>query len=170
MLLAADIVLFFQRIFGQVECDEILQSDGRRRTRASRKKTFLIGKHVAGGYSPVGRGTKGWVCYCVEDNTLKFLKEQWRANAIGIHPEIETYKRLQEHNVHYVATVVAGGDVSSLRGVHKTISQRYFDKQGINLPERVQTRLVLKEVGRPLETYVNSVELLMILGTAIKGR
>ena len=160
----------FDRIFGQVECDEILQSNGPRRTRASRKKTFLIGKHVAGSHAAVGRGTKGWVCYCIEDDTLAFLKEQWRANAVGVHPEIETYKRLQEHDVHYVATIVAGGDVSGPRGVHKTISQRYLDKKGIELPERVQTRIVLKEVGRPLGTYADSIELLLIMGTAVKGK
>ena len=143
--------------------------EGRRRTRSSRKKSFLIGKHVAGGYAPVGRGTKGWVCYCVEDDTLVFMKEQWRANAVGVHPEIETYQRLHKHNVQYVATVIAGGDVVGPRGVHKTITQRYFDKEGVDLPERIQTRIVLKEVGRPLESYADSSELLSILSTAFRG-
>lgn len=78
---------------------------------------------------------------------MVFLKEQWRANANGVHPEVETYLRLREHGVQGIATVIAGGDVIGPRGVHKTISQRYFDKDGIHIPERIQTRLVLKEVG-----------------------
>lgn len=102
---------------------------------------------------------------------MVFLKEQWRANAPGVNPEIKTYMRLREHNVQCVATVIAGGDVSSpgSSSVHKTVSQRFFDKQGLDLPERIQTRLVLKEVGRPLETYSDSIELIQVTTHALIG-
>lgn len=156
-------------IWLQVECDEVLQSGDRRRTRSSRRKRFLIGKHIAGGYAPIGRGTRGWVAYCVDDATLVFMKEQWRANAVGVHPELETYSRLREHGVRNVATAIAGGDVGSSRGLHKTASQRFFDKDGKDIPERIQTRLVLKEVGRPLESYEDSIEMILVITQALKG-
>lgn len=100
---------------------------------------------------------------------MMFMKEQWRANSDGVHPEIQTYLRLREHGVKCVATLVAGGDVSGPRGLHRTISQRFFHKQGVNIPERIQTRLVLKEVGRPLETYKDSVELIIVTIHALIG-
>ena len=117
----------------------------------------------------MGRGTKGWVAYCLDDNKLVFFKEQWRPNAVGVHPEIETYQRLRKHNVSHVATAIAGGDVRVGTEPRKTESQRYFDKQGIHLPERLQTRLVLKEVGRPLESYTDSIELISVVGDSVEG-
>ncbi|KIP03556.1 hypothetical protein PHLGIDRAFT_121484, partial [Phlebiopsis gigantea 11061_1 CR5-6] len=119
-------------------------------------RRFLVGKPVSGGYQPVGRCTKAWVCYC-------------RANAVGVHPEIATYSRLREHGVEHVATAVAGGDVSDAYGVHKTVSQRFFDKQGLDMSERIQTRLVIKEVGRSLETYDASPELIIVTTDALLG-
>ena len=100
---------------------------------------------------------------------MVFFKEQWRANAIGVHPELETYQRLHEHNVSHIATAIAGGDVRGERGLHKTISQRYFDKEGIDMHERIQTRLVLKEVGRPLESYADSIDLILVVNDALQG-
>lgn len=109
------------------------------------------------------------MCYCLDDNTMDFMKEQWRANAIGVHPEIATYLRLREHGVECIATAVAGGDVSDAHGVHKTVSQRFFDKQGLDMSERIQTRLVIKEVGRALETYSGSPELIIATTHALLG-
>lgn len=109
------------------------------------------------------------MAYCLDDNVLVFLKEQWRANAVGVHPELKTYERLRQHGVQGVATAIAGGDVHGLRGLHKTASQRYLNKQGFDIPERIQTRLVLKEVGRPLETYGDSIDLIVVTTHAFIG-
>ena len=149
----------------KVYCNEIIQPDGPRQTRSSRRKRYLIGKHVAGGYAPIGRATRGWVAYNLDDGVMVFLKEQWRANCTGVNPEIKTYERLRQHGVRGAATVIAGGDVPG----HKTVSQQYFDSQGIELSERIHTRLVFKEVGRPLETYRDSIELILLIGQAILG-
>ena len=61
----------YLRLF-QIECDEVLQPGGSRRTRGSRRKRFLVGKPVSGGYQPVGRCTKAWVCYCLDDDEMVF--------------------------------------------------------------------------------------------------
>ena len=153
----------------QIDCDEVLQPDGQRTTRASRRKRFLVGKPVSGGYQPVGRCTKAWVCYCLDDDEMVFMKEQWRANAVGVHPEMATYSRLKEHGVRHVATAIAGGDVGDSHGLHKTVSQRFFDREGLDMSERIQTRMVIKEVGRPLETYAASPELILVVTNALRG-
>ena len=116
-----------------------------------------------------GNGTKGWGAYCVEDKTMVFLKEQWRVNAPGAHPEVETYKRLHRHDVRNVATAIAGGDVLGPHGYQTTLSQRIFDKEGVEVPERIQTRLVLREFGRPLETYEGPKELINVTTHALIG-
>lgn len=139
-------------------------------------KSFLIGQYVSGQYSPTGRATRGYVAYDLEDNTLVFLKDQWRANAEGCHPELETYKRLKQANVSHVATAIAGGDVLDPRtgSPQRTVSQIYLEKYSRtpDLPvpvERIHTRLVLREVGRPLEKYRHSIELIRVCRHALCG-
>ena len=152
-------------LFVQIQCDEILQTDGQRQTRSSRRKRYLIGKHVAGGYDPIGRATRGWVAYNLDDGVMVFLKEQWRRNSEKSNPEMNTYQRLRQHGVRAVATLIAGGDVAG----HRTVSQRYLNKDGYDLSERIQTRLIFKEVGRPLGTYCNSPELISLVTQALIG-
>lgn len=152
----------------------MLQHDNsdRRRTRSSQRRTFLIGKHVAGDRAAYGRATRGWVAYNLDDNVMVFLKEQWRSNSPDQNPEMATYSRLREHDVRCVATVIAGGDVGGPHASarHETISQEFFEGADRSCYERIHTRIVFKEVGRPLGTYVNSIELMTVVTHAIIGK
>lgn len=139
-------------------------------------KSFLIGQPVSNQYSLTGRATRGYVAYDIEDNTLVFLKDQWRSHAKSNHPELETYRRLEKHNVSFVATAIAGGDVIDPRtgGPQTTVSQKYLEKYS-HMPDsavptaRIHTRLVVHQVGRPLEEYRNSIELIWICLQALSG-
>lgn len=97
---------------------------------------------------------------------MVFLKDQWRC-VTRERTELETYRRLHQCGVKYLATPVAGGDIDH----HRTISQDFMT----HLPEhqrpteRVHTRLVTEEIGHPLEAYKDSVELLQIIMHAIIG-
>lgn len=127
---------------------------------------------MAGHHTPTGRATRGYVAYDIEEDRLCFLKDQWRTNARGCHPELETYARLKKYNVTRVATAIAGGDVDG--GSQRTVSQifmkRYRESQGIQVPaERIHTRIVLREIGRPLDQYANSIDLIRIAGHALYG-
>ncbi|KIP03555.1 hypothetical protein PHLGIDRAFT_496602, partial [Phlebiopsis gigantea 11061_1 CR5-6] len=96
---------------------------------------------------------------------MVFLKDYWRA--ADTHSEVETYHRLLQHGVRNVATAIAGGDVIGAHGVQKTLSQRFFDGDRVDVPERIHTRLVLKEIGRPLETYKGAKELISVTTQAL---
>ncbi|GJE86573.1 hypothetical protein PsYK624_026530 [Phanerochaete sordida] len=126
-------------------------------------RTYLIGRCSFGHYAPVGRCTRGYPAFDVAARRLVWLKDQWRC-AARPHTELEAYVRLHQHGVKYIATPVAGGDVAAQR----TLAQDYMTHlSGEWRPsERVHTRLVTKEVGRLLETYKDSVELLRICGHA----
>lgn len=140
-------------------------------TRKTRPKEYLIGQPVSAQCKPVGRATKAYVGFDLEDNRLVFIKDQWRANAPGAHPEIETYQRLRTSNVPCVATCLGGGDVvsSDQHGFQRTVNHRYLSP-GIDECERVHARLILKEIGRPLETYRNSGELITVTYHAFLGK
>lgn len=123
----------------------------------------------------IGRATKGYVAYDMEEDRLCFLKDQWRTNCRGSHPELETYAHLNKHNVSRVATAIAGGDVEEENhGVHRTVSQeyikRYRNSADVQIPvERIHTRVVLREVGRPMDQYADSLDLIRICGHALLG-
>ncbi|EKM56598.1 uncharacterized protein PHACADRAFT_194191 [Phanerochaete carnosa HHB-10118-sp] len=74
--------------------------------------------------------------------------------------QLEAYIRLHQHKVPYIATPIAGGDVDG----QCTISQKYMThlSEEWRPSKRVHIRLVTKEVGRLLETYKDSVELLEV--------
>lgn len=128
------------------------------------ERAYLIGKQTSDHFSPTGRCTRGYVAFDLESRCLVFLKDQWRAETRA-RTEIETYRRLHRHKVPCIATPVAGGDIPT----HRTETQ---NKLG-HLPKtkrpvrRIHTRLVTKDVGLPLEKYVDSLHLLQICTFAV---
>ncbi|EKM56603.1 uncharacterized protein PHACADRAFT_194196, partial [Phanerochaete carnosa HHB-10118-sp] len=127
------------------------------------EKTYLIGRYAFGHYAPVGRCTKGYPALDMQTKRLVWFKDQWRC-AARPHTELDAYMRLHKHHVTYIATPVAGGDVME----HRTVTQDYLTHLADSWrpSERVHTRLVTKEVGRLLETYKDSWELLNVCAEA----
>ena len=85
--------------------------------------------------------------------------------------ELDVYTRLHENGVRCIATPIAGGDVRGmLRSPQHTQSQRYLaDKSKQSAFVRIHTRVVVKEVGKPLEAYADSVQLLEVCCNAVIG-
>lgn len=119
----------------------------------------------------MGRATKGYVGLDTESGHLVFIKDQWRAVAPGAHPEIETYERLRKHKVACVATCLGGGDVVSTdKTIQRTLIHELLPPNAnFDNSERYHTRLVIKEVGLPLDEYPNSPELITIVYHVLIG-
>lgn len=130
------------------------------------ERTYLIGRYAFGHYSPLGRCTRGYPAFDLEAKRLVWLKDQWRCIARP-HTELDAYVRLHKHEVPNIATPVAGGDIGS----HRTLSQGYMTHLSDEWrpSPRIHTRLVTKEVGKLLETYKDSVDLLQICLEAFLG-
>lgn len=126
---------------------------------------LLVGKAATAGHvSPLGRCTRGFIAFSLDQKRMIFLKDQWRA-VTREHGELDTYRRLHAHNVPFVATPVAGEDIDAQRTVSRMLMR---DRLAMVRPvERVHRRLVTKEVGRPLEDYKDSVDLLHIVSYAV---
>jgi hypothetical protein len=128
---------------------------------------YLIGRPITDPCSLTGRCTKGFVAYDLEANRLCFIKDAWRPLVEGAHPEWDVYKRLKEHGVtQHVATALAGGDVGGSGAPQHTVSQEYLADGTV---PRSHGRLVTKEVGRSLGTYVDSAELMFATFHALLG-
>ncbi|CAL1706669.1 unnamed protein product [Somion occarium] len=124
---------------------------------------FLIGYHRAGGLSATGRATRGYIAYDLREKKAVFLKDTWRLDAQSSHPECEVYKKLKDNDVRFVATALCGGDVGS--PPQRTRSQKYMAKN----PHcaRIHYRIVLEQVGCPLERYRTSQMLCKVLLDAL---
>ncbi|KAH8100078.1 hypothetical protein BXZ70DRAFT_893972 [Cristinia sonorae] len=114
--------------------------------------------------SPTGRGTKGYIAFDLEMNKFCFLKDAWRADADGVHPEIDVYKRLESlaTPIAGIATVLCGGDMyNAVHSKGRPLRQETRTKAGY--APRIHTRIVLNEVGIPLRDYEHSFELCCVV-------
>lgn len=128
---------------------------------------YLVGKPTTYCCSPTGRATRGYVALSIELGRLVFLKDAWRANCPEIHPELETYLKLNNEGVCNVPTALGGGDVGGATK-QRTVTQEYISGPDAPL-ERLHSRLILQELGRPLDSYADSAELMLVVLCAFQG-
>ncbi|CCM00602.1 uncharacterized protein FIBRA_02638 [Fibroporia radiculosa] len=138
---------------------------------------YLVGRphFIAPGMA--GRGTRGYVAYDPERNTFVFLKDAWRIDLLEIDKEGEVLALLNQKNLMNVPTLVCHRDVYSevesasgtQRQPQSTVTQRYRKAPVVpattHNPMKTHThyRLVVEEVGRPLEDFANGREMVRIV-------
>ncbi|KAI0823794.1 hypothetical protein BC628DRAFT_479327 [Trametes gibbosa] len=125
--------------------------------------TLLIG-HICFAHSSLsGRETKGFVAFAVDVDCLVFLKESWRPINMSrlVREEGDIYCDLTGAGVLYIPFAIAGGNVSES---HVTLNDEL-----LSASQRQQYRLVLWEVGIPLDRHANSFALIRSLHHALKA-
>lgn len=123
----------------------------------SEVKYFVVGKPHFQAAGVRGRGTRGYVAVLLNvDGTLGedfvYLKDAWRVYHPSVEKEGNTLKRLNEHNVPYVPTLLCHGDLPG----QITLSPRKWEEHRPSdhclLKEHQHYRMVVKEVGKPLSS------------------
>ncbi|KAH8813576.1 hypothetical protein DL96DRAFT_1535738 [Flagelloscypha sp. PMI_526] len=112
---------------------------------------------------PLGRGTQCFIAVpitqdgVVSDNNV-LLKDQWRVKEYGL--EGDTYARLKRYGVRHIMEVVAYGDV--MGSPHQRCG---FEDlvHGQALRSLVHSRTVLNLVGRPLDKFESTKELVQVM-------
>lgn len=129
--------------------------------------TLWVGRYWSGSRSPTGRGSKAYIALDVKRSRLVFLKDYWCARHPTVHPELEIYERFRkaEKPPSYVAHCLGGGPVLTDGREQVTLTQSLLERIWISsVPvERCHYRFVLQEVGRPLETFKNSEQLIDLI-------
>ena len=135
---------------------------------------FARPRVIGGGV--VGKATRGYVAYDLNSKQLVFLKDYWQPASPSYHEELDTYARLKKAGVKHIATALGGGPVrgsSDINLTQKTVTQTYQsslrDPSEDPSSERVHYRLVLKEVGRPLEDYEKPADMVLVVYDAVEG-
>ncbi|KAH8100024.1 hypothetical protein BXZ70DRAFT_939991 [Cristinia sonorae] len=115
--------------------------------------------------SPLGRSAKGYIAFDLDTQKFRFLKDSWRTDSPGVHPEMEVYEKLSSVSprIPGIASVCCGGDLSDHLGVKQVT--RTQEHVPVYHP-RIHTRIVLNEVGIPLEEYTDSRELCYVVTDA----
>ncbi|KAI1797453.1 hypothetical protein LXA43DRAFT_969406 [Ganoderma leucocontextum] len=119
----------------------------RGKTRKQRSRTvirkFAVGMPHFQAPGVAGRGTRGYVALPVgDDDTIAddanfvYLKDAWRVDHAGIDKEGVTLQFLNDKGLQFVPTLVCHGDLPDQKHTHY--------------------RLVVKEVGLPLEDFRGS--------------
>ncbi|PIL30507.1 hypothetical protein GSI_07207 [Ganoderma sinense ZZ0214-1] len=137
------------------------------KTRKQRNRTiirkFAVGMPHFQAPGVAGRGTRGYVALPVQDDDtiaedaqFVYLKDAWRVDHDGIDREGVTLQFLNDKGVKFVPTLLCHGDLSG----QVTTSQIHWaalnpDKK-LPMKRHQHYRLVVKEVGLPLEEFKNN--------------
>lgn len=130
-------------------------------------RQFLIGRYLSASQSLTGRATRGFIAFDIDKERLVFLKDYWRPDAEGVYSEMDVYARLNEKGVGHVATAIGGGDVGGPR-VQVTRNQELVPETKRS-KARIHHRVILEQVGLPLETYPTSKDMINIVLGALVG-
>ncbi|TFY58750.1 hypothetical protein EVG20_g8035 [Dentipellis fragilis] len=148
----------------KIRCDDVPWHEA---PATPRTCSYLVGKPFTAPKSPTGRGTKTFAAYSIDAKRLVFLKDTWIADTEGVHPELETYKKLKLHGVKHVATAIAGGYVDN----QEIQSQRHMIEKPNQTRQsgRKHYRFITLELGRRLETYTDQKELIQAVDDSLRG-
>ncbi|KAH9856003.1 hypothetical protein C2E23DRAFT_813056 [Lenzites betulinus] len=156
-------------------------------TTKPRERHFLVAKPCFKAAGVVGRTTRGYIALEWEDvkgtdkgdsstkksgttprkNTLVFLKDAWRVDSVAIDKEGATLQTLHQEKVRFVPTLLCHGDVPD-QNTSVTVDlwkEKYPGEKPLKLHQHY--RLVVKEVGKPLDKMKSGVELLEAVWCAL---
>ncbi|KAL6306265.1 hypothetical protein BKA93DRAFT_895462 [Sparassis latifolia] len=133
---------------------------------APRSTYYLVGKPHFLADGMVGRGTRGYVALDCQTCKFVFLKDAWRVDHIDIEKEGDVLRKLYGERVENVPTLVCHGDVLD----QQTLTQVIWEEVNGPTPEarrplkkHVHYRLVVEEVGIPVNEFAHGFELVSII-------
>jgi Fungal protein kinase len=136
---------------------------------ADSTRRYIIPSPVARPSLPIGRSTRIYNAYDTQEQRLVIMKDSW---PVFVHDDLmegRVYQQLRGH-VRNTPTCV---DFSN-RG-HYTHTQRFIRESwrhnnlAFSLPLRRHHRLILDTVGKPLENFASSKELVRAVRAAMTG-
>ena len=159
----------------QLEVDVEWESTRRLRSGNNLRK-FLVAKPHFRAPGVAGRGTRGYVALPLDvhghpEDTFVYLKDAWRVDHNGIEKEGAILEELNKKNIRYVPTLVCHADVPGQVTDWRSLWKEYHpEEKSCPLKRHQHYRLVVKEVGKPLDQFESSsVYLLYALYCCLYG-
>ncbi|KAH9932213.1 uncharacterized protein B0H18DRAFT_952364 [Fomitopsis serialis] len=158
-----------ERLAPMVPCED---DSVNKEAYANRPVEFVVGKRYFASNSPTGRGTKCYIAYEVARDRLVFLKDYWRADTDSSLQEGQVLEDLRKAGVQFVPTPLFRGHVRSGNDEQKTCTQAFLlmNPRSYMKPAALKHyRLVVKEIGRPLEEHEDAFYLVGTLFQALEA-
>ncbi|KAI0645250.1 hypothetical protein C8Q79DRAFT_912191 [Trametes meyenii] len=132
---------------------------------------FLVGKPHFAAPGVAGRSTRGYIALDADnpDRPPVFLKDAWRVVSDDIEKEGSILKSLHEHKVRCTPTPVCHGDLAGQETRTQAVWPEYHPGKECPLKTHQHYRLVVKEVGRPLEQFQSSFQLVSALWCCVNA-
>ncbi|KAI0359641.1 hypothetical protein OH77DRAFT_1420183 [Trametes cingulata] len=135
-------------------------------TDPTKSRFFLVAKPHFQAPGVVGRATRGHIALEATPGAgddFVYLKDAWRVVVDTIQKEGVILEKLREKKVRYVPTLVCHGDIPGQKTVSQAVWPKYHPGQTCKLKKHQHYRLVVEEVGKPLDQFKNSYELIVAL-------
>ncbi|KAH9015180.1 hypothetical protein EDB84DRAFT_1277390 [Lactarius hengduanensis] len=119
---------------------------------------------------PAGRWTRTSIAYDVRRRKRVLLKDSWRVLLDDVTPEGEIYARLCQHSVPNIPSCSRAGDVGD-DAYHNSRTHEFVGKYGgpMQLTPHRHYRLVLDTIGRRLENFSHSWEMVSAIYASLVG-
>ncbi|KAI1786064.1 hypothetical protein LXA43DRAFT_898667 [Ganoderma leucocontextum] len=143
---------------------------------ASISRDFLVGRPYFSSDTLVGRCTRAYIAFDPVEKSHCFLKDYWRPVVLDrTHPEHEVYERLYARleangkTTKNLPTLICAGDLDGHNAQKSRVDAEIRTDQNASAPPvpRTHYRLVLREVGVPLEKFPNFKTLLNLILQAV---
>ncbi|KAI9061534.1 hypothetical protein FKP32DRAFT_1630835 [Trametes sanguinea] len=147
---------------------EDLEDSSVQRDSAYSVREFLVGRPAYDPASGAGKCTLGFAAWDVSRQRSVFIKDYWRTSRPDALTEYEVYRRFAEGDsaVRNIPTVLGGSDVPG----SSDIASRRPCAQGLppSTTSMIHTRLVIKEICRPLGSFRDWHELTSVMRDALE--
>ncbi|KAI0645209.1 hypothetical protein C8Q79DRAFT_927439 [Trametes meyenii] len=158
----------------KIRVDAQPPSDGSESETVITSRYFLVGEPTFMSDGLSGRGTRGYVAIDLSDpeGPFVFLKDVWRVDHVGIRKEGEILGYLNGRDVQNIPTKICDGDVDPL-SPQTTVSQKIWkkkhpgDEDKCPLKTHTHYRLVVREIGLPMDQFENGRELIYLVSKCI---
>lgn len=139
-------------------------------------RRFFVGKPHFMAPGVAGRATRGYVALPISasgqvEGPFVYLKDAWRVDRDEIEQEGSILARLNALKVPYVPTLVCHGDIPGQVTISQDIWTDYHPEEtDCPLKQHQHYRLVVMEVGKPLDQFQNGLNLVFALACCIDGK
>ncbi|KAI0365592.1 hypothetical protein BV20DRAFT_1056338 [Pilatotrama ljubarskyi] len=141
-------------------------------TSPGTSRYFLVGKPNFQADDAISRTTRGYVAIESEGSSgdrLVYLKDTWRVVNDNIRKEGVVLETLGAKRVKFVPTLLCHGDIRGQESTSQTLWPKYHPGEESTLKTHQHYRLVVNEVGKPLNQVETGSQLVFALWCCIKA-
>jgi len=135
---------------------------------------YVIAAPFASPWVPVGRWTRTSIGYDIQRKMSIFMKDSWRLDLPGVPKEGDVYSNFKVYGVPNVPRCSNSGDIGDdtyhATRTNRIVNENWISPYKYNFTEHRHYRLILDDVGLPLDRFNCSREMVRAVRAALVGK